>query len=163
MFARLSSPSALTIFCRCFSLRTSTITKPSLTRPRPTSSLVSPNCSVTCGQATPEYSTFSRHWVFWTSFTMQSTTSARASSWMGDRGREQNQPLVNQLHRKVFNRCHATARRRHNCPSVTTTIDSCLYPPLPVILFTFISDSPPFTHSNCCLSLLTVTCSPKRQ
>lgn len=82
--------SSLTIFCRCFSLRTSTITKPSLTRPRPTSSLVSPNCIVTCGQVTPVYSTFNRHWLLWMSLTMQSTTSARASSWRSrgiDRGR----------------------------------------------------------------------------
>ncbi|KAA8580218.1 hypothetical protein FQN60_005753 [Etheostoma spectabile] len=66
--------------CKCFSLRTSTMTKPSLTKPRPTSSLVSPNCIVTCGQVTPEYSTFIRHWLFWMSRTIQSTTSARASS-----------------------------------------------------------------------------------
>uniref|UniRef100_A0A0E9PNK7 Uncharacterized protein n=1 Tax=Anguilla anguilla TaxID=7936 RepID=A0A0E9PNK7_ANGAN len=38
---------SVTIFCRCFSFRTSTMTMPSLTRPRPTSSLESANCRVT--------------------------------------------------------------------------------------------------------------------
>lgn len=71
---------SLTIFWRCFSFRTSTMTRPSFTRPRPTSSFESVNCSVTCWQTAPLYSTFSRHCVFWMSLTTLSTASARASS-----------------------------------------------------------------------------------
>ncbi len=71
---------SLTIFWRCFSFRTSTMTRPSFTRPRPTSSFESVNCSVACGQTAPLYSTFSRHCVFWMSLTTLSTASARASS-----------------------------------------------------------------------------------
>ncbi len=56
------------------------MTRPSFTRPRPTSSFESVNCSVTCWQTAPLYSTFSRHCVFWMSLTTLSTASARASS-----------------------------------------------------------------------------------
>ena len=73
-------PTARTTFWNCFSLRTSTMTSPSFTRPSPTSPLESANCRVTCGQPALRCSTLSRHCVFWMSRTTLSTASVRASS-----------------------------------------------------------------------------------
>lgn len=80
-------PTARTTFWNCFSLRTSTMTSPSFTKPSPTSPLESANCRVTCGQPALRCSTLSRHCVFWMSRTTLSTASVRASSCGGHRPR----------------------------------------------------------------------------